>query len=52
VGEVTKVDARRIPPTGSEIEKDILELALELDKIRALVGFSGFGDFLVSPTGG
>jgi putative chitinase len=35
VGEVTKGDARRIPPTGGEIEKDILELALELDKIRA-----------------
>jgi putative chitinase len=35
VGEVTKGDARRIPPTGSEIEKDILELARTLDKIRA-----------------
>jgi hypothetical protein len=29
VGEVTKGDARRIPPTGGEIEKDILELALD-----------------------
>jgi hypothetical protein len=35
VEEVNKGDARRIPPTGSEIEKDILELAREhLDRIR------------------
>jgi hypothetical protein len=35
VGEVTKGDLRRIPPTGGEIEKAILELAREhLDKIR------------------
>jgi hypothetical protein len=35
VGEVTKGDARRIPPTGGEIEKAILELAREhLDKLR------------------
>jgi putative chitinase len=34
VGEVTKGDARRIPSVGSEIEGNILQLALELDKIR------------------
>lgn len=34
VGEVTKGDSRRIPPSGSDIEKEILELAIELDKIR------------------
>jgi hypothetical protein len=34
VGEVTKGDARRIPSVGSEIEGSILQLALELDKIR------------------
>jgi uncharacterized protein YcbK (DUF882 family) len=35
VGEVTKGDLRRIPPTSGEIEKAILELAREhLDKLR------------------
>lgn len=34
VGEVTKGDARRIPPTGGDIEREILKLAIELDKIR------------------
>lgn len=34
VGEVTKGDPRRIPIAGSEIEKEILKLAIELDKIR------------------
>ena len=34
VGEVTKNDSRRIPIAGSDIEKNILKLAIELDKIR------------------
>ena len=34
VSEVTKSDPRRIPPAGSDIEGNILRLALELDKIR------------------
>jgi uncharacterized protein YcbK (DUF882 family) len=34
VGEVTKGDLRRIPDRGSEIERNILQLAIELDKIR------------------
>jgi putative chitinase len=34
VGEVTKGDARRIPQSGGDIERNILQLALELDKIR------------------
>lgn len=33
-GEVTKGDARRIPQSGGDIERNILQLALELDKIR------------------
>lgn len=33
-GEVTKNDLRRIPVTESEIESNILRLAIELDKIR------------------
>ncbi|MBD2621681.1 DUF882 domain-containing protein [Microcystis flos-aquae FACHB-1344] len=32
--EVTKNDLRRIPASGSEIERNILSLAIELDKIR------------------
>jgi putative chitinase len=34
VGEVTKGDARRIPQSGGDIERNILQLAIELDKIR------------------
>jgi uncharacterized protein YcbK (DUF882 family) len=34
VGEVTKGDPRRVPPAGSQIEKNILALARELDKLR------------------
>ncbi|MCA2691536.1 MULTISPECIES: D-Ala-D-Ala carboxypeptidase family metallohydrolase [unclassified Microcystis] len=34
VGEVTKNDPRRIPITGGDIENNILQLAIELDKIR------------------
>ena len=34
VGEVTKGDPRRIPKSGSEVEREILKLAIELDKIR------------------
>lgn len=34
VGEVTKGDPRRVPIAGSEVEKEILKLAIELDKIR------------------
>ena len=34
VGEVTKNDPQRIPIAGSDIEKNILALARELDKIR------------------
>lgn len=34
VGEVTKGDPRRIPASGSAIEKNILALARELDKLR------------------
>ncbi|MFM2379991.1 MAG: hypothetical protein RLZZ143_2570 [Cyanobacteriota bacterium] len=48
VGEVTKNDRRRIPPTGSEIEREIFQLALELDKIREKWGVSDFNHFLVS----
>jgi uncharacterized protein YcbK (DUF882 family) len=35
VSEVTKGDPRRIPPAGSQTEKNILALARELDKIRS-----------------
>lgn len=48
VGEVTQGDARRIPPTGSDIEREIFQLALELDKIREKWGVSDFNHFLVS----
>jgi len=34
VSEVTKNDPRRIPQAGSEVEREILKLAIELDKIR------------------
>jgi hypothetical protein len=34
VKEVTKNDPRRIPSTGGDIERNILQLASELDKIR------------------
>ena len=34
VGEVTKGDARRIPQSGADIERNIFQLAIELDKIR------------------
>lgn len=34
VEEVTKGDLRRIPAVGSEIEGNILKLAIELDKVR------------------
>ncbi|CCI02155.1 D-Ala-D-Ala carboxypeptidase family metallohydrolase [Microcystis aeruginosa] len=34
VGEVTKGDGRRIPKSGSDIESNILKLAIKLDKIR------------------
>ncbi|MCA2813013.1 MAG: hypothetical protein IM477_10865 [Microcystis sp. M090S1] len=34
VGEVTKRDARRIPQSGGEVERNILQIAIELDKIR------------------
>ena len=34
VREVTIGDARRIPRSGSEVEQNILRLAIELDKIR------------------
>jgi len=34
VGEVTQDDKRRIPRTGTDVEKNILFLAKELDKIR------------------
>jgi len=34
VWEVTKSDPRRIPTVGSEVEREILKLAIELDKIR------------------
>lgn len=34
VGEVTKNDPRRIPIAGGDIENNILQLAIELDKIR------------------
>lgn len=34
VGEVTKGDHRRIPRSGGQIEKNILSLARELDRIR------------------
>ena len=34
VWEVTKGDPRRRPVPGSEVEKNILKLAIELDKVR------------------
>ena len=34
VGEVTKNDPRRVPPAGSDREREIWQLAIELDKIR------------------
>lgn len=34
VWEVTKSDPRRIPRSGSEVEREIFKLAIELDKIR------------------
>lgn len=34
VWEVTKDDPRRIPTVESEVEREILKLAIELDKIR------------------
>jgi hypothetical protein len=34
VGEVTQMDRRRIPTAGSAVVKNILKLALELDKLR------------------
>lgn len=34
VREVTKNDPRRIPRSGSEVEREIIKLAIELDKIR------------------
>jgi hypothetical protein len=39
VGEVTKGDARRIPQSGGDIERNILQLAIELDKIREEWGY-------------
>lgn len=38
VGEVTQSDPRRIPERGSKVEKNILTLAAELDKIREAWG--------------
>jgi uncharacterized protein YcbK (DUF882 family) len=35
VGEVTQRDPRRVPAAGSSIEKNILTIARELDKIRS-----------------
>jgi putative chitinase len=34
VSEVTKNDLRRVPPADSDREREIWQLALELDKIR------------------
>jgi len=34
VGEVTKNDPRRVPPAGSDREREIWQIAIELDKIR------------------
>ena len=34
VGEATKGDKRRIPQSGGEVERNILQIAIELDKIR------------------
>ena len=34
VSEVTQNDSRRTPPVGSDIEREIFRLAIELDKIR------------------
>ena len=34
VWEVTKGDPRRIPEVGSEVEREVLMLTIELDKIR------------------
>lgn len=34
MGEVTKNDLRRVPPAGGDIEREIWQLAIELDKIR------------------
>jgi putative chitinase len=34
VAEVTKGDPRRVPVAGSQVEKNILALARELDKLR------------------
>ncbi|NCJ06660.1 hypothetical protein GS597_09105 [Synechococcales cyanobacterium C] len=34
VGEVTRFDPRRIPPIGSAVERAVLALATDLDKLR------------------
>lgn len=39
VGEVTKNDPRRIPITGGDIENNVLQLAIELEKIREEWGY-------------
>ncbi|CAO5072824.1 Peptidase M15A C-terminal domain-containing protein [Microcystis aeruginosa] len=39
VWEVTKNDPRRVPQVGSEVEREILKLAGELDKIREEWGY-------------
>ncbi len=38
VGEVTNRDSRRIPASGSDVAKNILSMAIELDKIREAWG--------------
>lgn len=38
VGEVTQNDHRRIPLTGSDVEKNILFIAQKLDRLRDLWG--------------
>lgn len=38
VGEVTNRDSRRIPAAGSDVAKNILAMAIELDKIREAWG--------------
>lgn len=38
VGEVTNRDSRRIPAAGSDVAKNILSMAIELDKIREAWG--------------
>jgi uncharacterized protein YcbK (DUF882 family) len=42
VGEVTNFDPRRIPARGSDVERAVLALAQELDKVRIAWG-SGIG---------